>query len=244
MSKLNLNVLRWIFRAWRYRLVIEKHEIQFMLNHLKLGYTAIDIGAHKGAYTYWMSKYVGKEGRVFSFEPQPELHNQLVSLIKHSNNKNIYLEASALSSTKGKDTMKIPGGGTSPSASIINKKSQNISETISIKKTTLDDYFCKKNQIPVNFIKCDAEGHELEVLKGGEQLLRKFHPIISLESEARHCGIDNVMSVFNFLNKLDYKGFFVDGGSMLSLDNFNIEKHQLNNDEKNYVNNFFFIPKQ
>ena len=92
----------------------------------------------------------------------------------------------------------------------------------------MDDYFYKKNQIPVNFIKCDVEGHELEVLKGGEQLLRKFHPIISLESEARHCGIDNVMSVFNFLNKLDYKGFFVDGGSMLSLDNFNIEKHQLN----------------
>ena len=99
MSKINLNVLRWIFRAWRYRLVVEKHEIQFMLNHLKLGYTAIDIGAHKGAYTYWMSKYVGNEGRVFSFEPQPVLYNQLVSLIKHSNNKNINLEASALSST-------------------------------------------------------------------------------------------------------------------------------------------------
>ena len=61
MSKINLNVLRWIFRAWRYRLVIEKHEIQFMLNHLKLGYTAIDIGALKGAYNYWMAKYVGKE---------------------------------------------------------------------------------------------------------------------------------------------------------------------------------------
>ena len=244
MSKLNLNVIRWIFRAWRYRLVVEKYEIQFMLNHLKLGYTAVDIGAHKGAYTYWMSKYVGKEGRVFSFEPQPVLYNQLVSLIKHSNNKNINLEASALSSAKGKDTMKIPGGGTSPSASLINKKSQNISETILIKKTTLDDYFYKKNQIPVNFIKCDVEGHELEVLKGGEQLLRKFHPIISLESEARHRGIDNVISVFDFLNKLDYKGFFVDGGSMLSLDNFNIEKHQLNNNEKKYINNFFFIPKQ
>ena len=43
------------------------------------------------------------------------------------------------------------------------------------------------------------------------------------------------MDAFNFLNKLDYKGFFVDSGSMLSLDNFNIEKHQLNNDERNML---------
>ena len=48
-----------------------------MLNHLKLGDTAIDIGAHKGAYTYWMSKYVGNEGRVFSFEPQREIYEIL-----------------------------------------------------------------------------------------------------------------------------------------------------------------------
>ena len=58
-KKLSLNILRWIFRAWRYRLVVEKHEIKFMLDYLAPGNIAVDIGAHKGAYTYWMSKYVG-----------------------------------------------------------------------------------------------------------------------------------------------------------------------------------------
>ena len=88
-KKLNSNILQWIFRAWRYRLVIEKHEIKFMLNHLGPGNTAVDIGAHKGAYTYWMSKYVGEKGKVFSFEPQPRLNKQLRLLLNDS--KNIYL---------------------------------------------------------------------------------------------------------------------------------------------------------
>ena len=103
---------------------------------------------------------------------------------------------------------------------------------------------CGQNQIPVHFIKCDVEGHELDVLKGGQQVLRKFKPIISLESEARHCGEDNVINVFKFLDDLGYAGYFFNGESMLSLDSFDIQKYQLNSDKKKYVNNFFFIPKK
>tara|TARA_Y100000782_G_scaffold101964_1_gene118063 strand:- start:45 stop:188 length:144 start_codon:yes stop_codon:yes gene_type:complete len=46
VNKLNIDILRWVFRAWRYRLKVEKQEINFMLSHLKPGQTAIDIGAH------------------------------------------------------------------------------------------------------------------------------------------------------------------------------------------------------
>ena len=240
-KKLSLNILRWIFRAWRYRLVIEKHEIKFMLDYLAPGNIAVDIGAHKGAYTYWMSKYVGEKGKVFSFEPQPRLNKQLRLLLNDS--KNIKLEDLALSSNKVEDYMVIPNGETSPSASISNTKHEINSIKILVEKTTLDDYFYIKKQIPINFIKCDVEGHELDVLKGGQQVLRKFKPIISLESEARHCGEDNVINVFKFLDDLGYAGYFFNGESMLSLDCFDIQKYQLNRDKKNYVNYIFFIPK-
>jgi FkbM family methyltransferase len=36
------------------------------------GKTVLDIGAHRGIYSYWMSKAVGPQGSVFAFEPQPE----------------------------------------------------------------------------------------------------------------------------------------------------------------------------
>ena len=244
VNKFNIEILRWIFRAWRYRLKVEKQEIKFMLSHLKAGQTVIDIGTHKGAYTYWMSKYVGKYGQVFAFEPQPVLYNQLNTLLKHSNSNNVKLELLALSSSKGEATLLIPGKKTSPSASIHNNKQEGLSTKITVEKTTLDDYFCNQNQTPVNFIKCDVEGHELNVLTGGQKLLEKFQPIITLESEARHCGVDNVMAVFDLLQNLNYNGYFFNGESMSSLDNFDIYEYQLSPINKFYVNNFFFIPKE
>lgn len=65
--------LRLIYRAWRYRLRIDPGEIRYLLATLRPGRMALDIGAHKGAYSYWMSKAVGPWGEVIAFEPQPEL---------------------------------------------------------------------------------------------------------------------------------------------------------------------------
>ena len=245
LNKINKDYLRWILRAWRYRLIIENQEINFMLTHLKPGQTAIDIGAHKGAYTYWMSRYTGKNGNVFAFEPQPRLYNQLNKTLEHSKINNVHVELLALSSIKGENTLLMPGKKTSPSASIHNKKLDDGDSTkITVETTTLDDYFCGKNQIPVHFIKCDVEGHELEVLMSGQKLIKKFQPIIILESEARHCGEKNVLAVFDLLEKNGYNGFFFNGKNMSSLDSFDIYEYQLSPNKKIYVNNFFFLPKQ
>ena len=77
----------------------------------------------------------------------------------------------------------------------------------------------------------------------GEKLLKKFQPIIVIESEARHCGEENVLAVFDLLDKNGYNGFFFNGQSMSSLDNFDIYEYQLDPNKKKYVNNFFFLPK-
>ena len=34
---------------------------------------------------------------------------------------------------------------------------------------------------PVSFVKIDVEGHEVEVLKGGKELIRMYRPIIAIE---------------------------------------------------------------
>jgi|TARA_B100001971_G_scaffold141459_1_gene130667 predicted methyltransferase len=119
---LKKDYLRWILRAWRYRLVVERQEINFMLKYLKPGQTAVDIGAHKGAYTYWMSKYTGTNGNVFAFEPQPRLYNQLNKILDNSKINNVHVELLALSANKGENTLLMPGKKSSPSASIHNKK--------------------------------------------------------------------------------------------------------------------------
>ena len=44
-----------------------------MRSVLRHGDVAVDVGAYKGGYTYWMREAVGDAGTVFAFEPQPEL---------------------------------------------------------------------------------------------------------------------------------------------------------------------------
>ena len=64
---------RLIHRAWRYRLRTESPEGKFLLEHLEAGQTALDLGAHKGALSYWMCRRVRRSGKVIAFEPLPEL---------------------------------------------------------------------------------------------------------------------------------------------------------------------------
>ena len=71
-----------IHRSWRYRLRHEKDSIKYVLGLNLDGAIALDIGANKGIYTYWLSKKVGKDGKVIAFEPQPELGEYLNDLKK------------------------------------------------------------------------------------------------------------------------------------------------------------------
>ena len=236
-----LERIRWVLRAWRYRLKVEKNEIQFLIENLKEGQVAVDIGAHKGAYSYWMSKCVGKEGKVFSFEPQPILYKKLKELIQNSKKENINLQSLAFSSFVGERSLILPNGKTSPSASIEKKVELNDSK-IEIKTTTLDDFFYIDNNIKVDYLKCDVEGHELAVLENGKLFFQFHRPIVAVETEVRHCGKDKVLQLFSFFKNNNYLGYFHNGKKMVSIDNFSIYDYQLDPQKKIYINNFFFLP--
>ena len=51
-------------------------------------------------------------------------------------------------------------------------------EEIDVPVITLDEYFYKQAREVIHFIKCDVEGHEYQILKGGEAILRRDVPIL------------------------------------------------------------------
>lgn len=226
--------LRLLYRAWRYRLRIDPGEIHHLLATLRPGQRALDIGAHKGAYSYWMSKAVGSEGEVFAFEPQPELAAYLAGLAL----PNLTVENLALSSAAGEGMLNIPGSGPSPGATLETRRGAS-GRQMAVRRTTLDSYFAARSGPPVSLIKCDVEGHELAVLQGGAELLARDRPALILECEARHHAGDSIADVFAWLDRLGYRGSFFLRGSRLPLEQFDAVKHQRPG-HKPYVNNFIF----
>tara|TARA_Y100001978_G_scaffold179193_1_gene173852 strand:- start:1033 stop:1758 length:726 start_codon:yes stop_codon:yes gene_type:complete len=232
-----------VARAWRYRLIIDKAEIQYLLHNIKTNDRCIDIGAHKGAYTYWMSKCVGEKGEVYAFEPQPQLFKSFEGAIISSKILNIQLSQLGFSDTIGVNRLIVPNGQVSPSASFHLKKTDK-DTTHEINTTTLDNFFTANNISEINFIKCDVEGHELEVFQGGENFFKINRPKILVESEARHCGEKKVNDFFSYMKDIDYCGYYFEDGSLKSIDNYNLFEFQIDPKRSTYINNFVFEPKQ
>jgi Methyltransferase FkbM domain len=60
----------------------------------------------------------------------------------------------------------------------------------------------------IGFVKIDIEGHELNVLRGAVETLRRDRPTLFVESEWAHVGND-LRDVFDIANNLNYDGFFL-----------------------------------
>ena len=233
-----MDKLRWIYRAWRYRLKLEKQEITCLRRLLRRGDTAVDVGAHKGAYTYWMLRRVGRRGKVYAFEPQPDLHEALMDLVP---DRNVIVENMGLSSKTGVLTLNVPSLHASPGASFEEVAGRTAAEqSYPVQVTSLDEYFDGGETEQVRMIKCDAEGHELEVFRGAEILLRRQHPHLLFECETRHRGGGSVAEVFSWLSGLGYRGYFIAPDGLHSIGEFDPDVHQADNNAPNYVNNFLF----
>ena len=75
--------------------------------------------------------------------------------------------------------------------------------------TTLDAFAEKNDFSRIDFIKVDTEGAELKVFQGGEQTIRKFHPVIYTEMLRKHAKRfgyhpnDIIHSICAFANDYD-----------------------------------------
>ncbi|WP_162054569.1 FkbM family methyltransferase [Pontibacter pamirensis] len=235
-----LGKIRMVSRFWRYRRRTEKESVRFLLDQDLAGTTVLDIGANRGIYTYWMSKQVGDLGRVISFEPQPELGDFLLDLKKSFKLENVVIENKGLSDKEGK--FDIFRGFVGSGGARLAQKGEELPENsdlhkVEVEVTTLDTFFQGKELKNLAFIKCDVEGHELSVFKGGEKTLRKHMPTILFE-----CGHEEAQAgeIFSFLTNMGYKGFFIIDGKKIDYKEF--DKHPYRKPTES-LRNYMFVKK-
>jgi FkbM family methyltransferase len=250
--------LRYLYRAYRYRYRVDPAELRFVRDCLRPGQVAVDVGCHKGAYTYWMRRRVGPSGTVFAFEPQPRQVAYLRELFGSMAYDNVVLVPMALSDRVGRLPLRMPSGnGKTHGATLENvgwapptaAHGHNLvgsahPTTLEVNVTTLDDFFADQPRGP-SFLKIDVEGHESAVLAGGRQTLERYRPALLIECEARHRPDGDVRGVFDFLHSLGYVGTFFHNGQRRPLAEFDPAVHQrfdaqLDRLPRGYVNNFAF----
>ncbi|MFO0902365.1 MAG: FkbM family methyltransferase [Pirellulales bacterium] len=238
--------MTWLYRAWRYRLLVERPEVRFVLEHLRPGDIAIDIGAHKGAFLYWMQRAVGRDGRVVAFEPQPELAQYLRSLASDRGLDHVRVVNAALSHHPGVMTLTRAGELPSPGARLHpdEVREEGIAGHVSfaVRVEALDKFLTQSDR-PVRLIKCDVEGHELAVFRGARRILEEDQPLLLFECERRHHHGASIAPVFEYLQELGYSGAYLDEQREQPLSAFRPE-FQDDPRSKSYVNNFVFTPRR
>jgi FkbM family methyltransferase len=233
-----LRRLDYRHRAWRYRTRIDPAEIRWMRGALRPGDVVVDAGAYKGGYTHWMRREVEASGQVFAFEPQPELAAFLRRMSEDFSWTNVHVEEAALSSGPGERTLHAPGSGPSQRASLVVERADE--RRYGVRLRGLDEFLAGRPEArPVALIKCDVEGHELDVFRGAHNVLSRDRPRLLFECEARHDRSRSIHDVFTYLLELGYRGSFFWRGERRELGEFDVAMHQVPG-RRHFANNFAF----
>ena len=152
------------------------------------GVNVIDIGANIGYYTILTSKLVGPDKRVYAFEPQPHVLNKLRANIEANGLLNVTVFPLALSDKAGTVPFHIPTEGSEAHGSIHANGRFEVMKIVDVETQRLDDVLSRLGSPEIGFIKMDAEGAELAILRGAVRLLSgPNRPILVFEANEDNC---------------------------------------------------------
>jgi FkbM family methyltransferase len=163
---------------------------------------------------------VGPSGHVIAFEPQPEMRVGIEQQKRRFNWSNLQVLNVALSDTVGTMSLsrqKIGDG----SATLEITRRGNDDATLDVQVTKLDAV-SDGRFMKLKFIKCDVEGHELEVFLGGNQTIRLHRPVVQFESSVAD---EKTFSIFRFFQEIGYSGVLLLGNQYLHYSDFNKIPH-------------------
>jgi FkbM family methyltransferase len=175
---------------------IKKIEEKLLKMILKKGFTCLDIGFNYGWFSYNFLKNIGKEGRVFAWEPNKFLYE---NYLKKWPFKNLIKYNSAVSNKTGTQKFYIKGyNGQYSGWNTLEETDNNVIEISDVDTISLDDWWAKNAKIKVDIIKIDAERHDYKILLGAEKFIAESKPKYILIEQ------DDEL-IFNFMKKNNYE---------------------------------------
>jgi len=175
----------------------EQSDLEILERLLRRDQTFVDCGANIGIWSLVAVSTVGPLGNVYAFEPNPKTFQKLsynVSMI--SIKPTLFnLAVGAEEGTRGFECNEFHN-----LSKVASWSGDNL---IQVPMTKLDSILAGEL---VHGIKIDVEGLELEVLRGGERILRQHRPWLCVEFNTELAGVDvlGAWSVHRYLSDLGY----------------------------------------
>jgi FkbM family methyltransferase len=165
-----------------------------------------------------MAKRVGETGKVLSFEPNPEVYEELSENIKLWQEDlgwhQIHAQKIALSNQSGLGVLSIPQANREEASLVSTTQVRNTQnneshfKTYTVSLKTLDELL--KSDESIGLIKIDVEGHELEVLQGATDLItkQKIRDIIFEEHRGYPSPVSQFLEEHGYTVFRLWKGFW------------------------------------
>jgi FkbM family methyltransferase len=178
----------------------------------------LDIGAHIGLYSVYLAKLC--EAKVFAFEPTPSSMKILRRTISMNQFEDLITPLDmAVSSCSGKEkfylnssTRSIDNPVTVSEANGLRTRfvAPNILQQAIEVKTISVDEFAKEKNIKIDLMKIDAEGAELDILKGAKNTLMRDRPsgIVGLHTFFYENKEKNIAELWDLFAQYDYEILF------------------------------------
>lgn len=142
----------------------------FFETHIAPGTTCLDVGGHHGQCALMMSALAGPEGKVVTFEPDPEARAILEKNLQLNPALGpITVVSSAVSDRDGTAVFYHEGGNSNSSLRPVGSVSDGIQTHVNT--VTLDGWVSKHLNTRPALVKMDIEGAEISALRGAQQLL-------------------------------------------------------------------------
>ena len=211
----------------------EKTDCDMILQLVEDGQNVFDIGGNFGWYSLVIAK--SKNVRVFTFEPVSRTFNYLKQNVALNGLANIELFNFGFSDQdQTLDFYYYPEG--SGNASIANLSDTEGVQSVKCIVKKLDG-FTQENGNRIDFIKCDVEGAELLVFRGGIESIKRDKPIIFAELLRKWAAKFNYHpnDVLTLLRDLGYCCFVVSDSKLAEISVI---------DDSTIETNFFFLHQQ
>jgi FkbM family methyltransferase len=169
---------KYAFPAYRfayriYKAYADRAERQLLQKSLFSGAIVVDAGANIGIYSEFLSRCVGPNGVVHSFEPSPDNFVRLRSATRKL--PNVCARLAAIGERSGETMLYV-----SDKLNVDHRAyatEGNPRSAIQVAMVALDDYF--KPAERVDLLKLDIQGYELHALQGAKRIIKE-NPDIKL----------------------------------------------------------------